>query len=329
MKDLLSTAALDLGYHPAAVLARDLNLRFTAGELVCLAGPNGSGKSTLLRTLAGLLDPLAGQVQLGGGPLLRLGANERARRLAVVFSRFPSGTHLNGYEYVALGRSPYTGWLDRLSATDTAKIDEALRLADATHLAHLPVDDLSDGERQRLSVARALAQEAQVLLLDEPTAFLDLPHRVNLYRMLRTLARSRELCVIMSSHELDLALRFADRMVLLDGKGQVDVGIPEALALGGAIAKAFATPEVRFDLESGSFVMNDTVCSPICCMGDSLEAQWTRRALHRMGYELVGSGWPLVRVEHAEGRCCWIVSLTEGQECFVYNIEAAMALLPR
>jgi len=325
----LAVNSLCFGYNETAALASGVHLRFVAGSLVCLAGPNGSGKSTLLRTLAGLLPPLGGEVLLDGLLLSNLSARERARRLAVVFARFPGGSLLRGAEFVALGRSPHLGWLDVLSERDHIAVDEALRLVDAAHLADQLVDSLSDGERQRLAVARALAQEAGVVLLDEPTAFLDLPHRVNLYRSLRQLARSRGLCIVMSSHDLDLAMRFADRMVLLDGKGGVTEGVPETLALSGAVESAFATAGVRFDLESGGFAVEPETCAPICCLGDCLEAQWTRRALHRMGYELRGEVFPRIVVDLYEDACRWTVALAEGDERYVYNLDAALALLPR
>lgn len=329
MKALLSTRSLTIGYGTSSVLARSVDLDFKGGELICLTGSNGSGKSTLLRTLAGLLPPLEGRVLLGGEPVEKLSALARARTLAVVFARFPTGTHLRGYDYVALGRSPYSGWLGRLRERDHAVVADALRLADAERLAASPVDELSDGERQRLSVARALAQEAKVLLLDEPTAFLDLPHRVDLYRMLRELARGRELCVVMSSHELDLALRFADRMVVLDGRGGLAEGVPEALALDGTIGSSFAAPAVRFDLESGGFVVDQAMQRPICCAGEGIEAQWTRRALHRLGYQLQPNGVPSITVAYNEGQCCWKVALSAEDIRYVYNIGAALALLPR
>ena len=328
MSAVLSVHGLSIGYEALRPLACGLDLSFRQGELVCLAGPNGSGKSTLLRTLAGLLPPLAGELKLEGLSLQDYGAQARARRLAVVFARFPMGTLLTGREFVALGRSPYAGWFDRLTPRDHQAVEEALALADALHLAPLKVDDLSDGERQRLAVARALAQQTPVVLLDEPTAFLDLPHRMNLYRTLRELARTRRLCVVMSSHELDLALRFADRMVLLDGKGQAYSGLPEVLALEGAVARAFAAPDVRFDLDSGNFVVDAALVEPVCCLGEGMEAQWTRRALHRLGYKLLDRGYPRVRVQKNGDSCRWAVSFDEGQEIFSDHMETALALLP-
>lgn len=329
MNPLLCTHHLALGYSQDHPLAQGVNLQFQAGQLVCLAGPNGSGKSTLLRTLAGLLPPIQGHVTLLGKAFEEWSDREKARHLAIVFARFPSSSYLRGREYVALGRSPYTNWLDHLKPQDQAAIEEAIALVDAKHLVNQLIDDLSDGERQRLAIARALAQQTQVLLLDEPTAYLDLPHRVQLYKVLRQWARDRGLCVIMSTHELDLALRFADRMVLLDGKGSVSVGVPEALAFDGSIGHAFQAEGVRFDMESGGFTVEQQGFATIQVTGDCLGAQWTRRALHRLGYQFVLEGYPAITVDFQQQHCQWKVALNPSDEFLVYNLEAALALLPR
>lgn len=309
---LLQLQSLSFGYTAVRPLAQNLSIDLVPGELVCLAGPNGSGKSTLLRTLSGLQKPLSGLVLLAGKEMAEYGAKERARLLSVVFARFPSGTLLRGREFVALGRSPHTGWTDALTTADQACIDDALCLVDGLHLANALVDDLSDGERQRLSVARAVAQQAPVLLLDEPTAFLDLPHRIDLYNFLRNLARTRNMAVIMSSHELDLALRFADRLLLLDGKGNVACDWPEALVLSGELGRAFSSDGVRFEAETGSFTVAENTGSGVCCPDGGLVETWTRKALRRLGYTLLAEGYPRITVEYLSAHPVWKLEQGNG-----------------
>ncbi|HSQ42802.1 MAG TPA: ABC transporter ATP-binding protein, partial [Fibrobacteraceae bacterium] len=199
MTDWLNTSDLRIGYAQGKALAGPLDIAFHPGELVCLVGPNGSGKSTLLRTLAGLLPALSGNVLLQGSLLPDLSLAERARRVALVPSGSQAPQGMSAMDSVALGRSPHTGWWGKLSAKDREIVQSALLQTDCSALAQRKISELSDGERQRLSVARALAQEARMLLLDEPTAFLDLPHRVSLMGLLRTLCREQDLGVLLST----------------------------------------------------------------------------------------------------------------------------------
>ncbi|MBW0105331.1 ABC transporter ATP-binding protein [Pseudonocardia sp. KRD-291] len=227
------------------------------GELTVLIGPNGSGKSTLLRTLAGLLPPLRGAALLDGDDLLGLAAPERARRVGVVLTDRPDGGLLTGRDVVALGRYPHTGATGALRPQDHACVDEAIDAVGAGGLAERRLQELSDGERQRLLVARALAQRPSLLLLDEPSAFLDVSARVALLGVLRRLSREQDLCVLISTHDLELALRLADTAWLLDGDGAFDTGSPAELAGSGAIGRAFDTEELAFDPDAGVFRLRD------------------------------------------------------------------------
>lgn len=220
------------------VLLGQAHLALQPGELVCLLGPNGAGKSTLLRTLAGLHPPLSGDVLLAGETLHRLSRRETARRIALVLTGAERPPAMTGRELVALGRLPYTDWLHRLSDADERVVDEALQHTHSETLADRQVTELSDGERQRLMVARALAQQPAVLMLDEPTAFLDLQHRVELMALLARLSHETQLAVIASTHDLDLALRFADRLWVLHA-GALHAGPPKRLRADGTLLRAF------------------------------------------------------------------------------------------
>lgn len=287
-RTVLRAEDLEIGYSPASgprsVVAQDLEVELYRGELVGLLGPNGAGKSTLLRTLAGLQRPLAGRIWLDGCDLRRLSPRSRARRLSVVLSERGAATGLSARSLVALGRQPHTGWWGRLLAEDLERVSEALEAVGASDLADRPVAELSDGEQQRVLIARALAQDTAVLVMDEPTAYLDLPHRVELLRRLRDLARETGQAVLLSTHDLDLALRCADRLWLLPRVGSLQAGAPEDLVLSGALQRIFDGQSVSFDPRSGSFALNAQPAGKIGLSGTGLPFLWTRRALERAGF---------------------------------------------
>lgn len=260
----------------------DAELR--SGELVCLLGPNGAGKSTLLRTLSGLERPLSGRVTMDGENLHDLPADRLAGSLAIVLTERVSAENLTARGLAELGRIPHTGWGGGLGRRDHAVVERALALAGAEALAGRPLAELSDGERQRAMIARALAQEPRVLVLDEVTAFLDLPRRVEAIRRLRDLAREEGLAVLLSTHDLDLALRSADRLWLLPAGGPLAVGLPEALVLSGAFERAFASEGVDFDSESGAFRLHPGGGEPVVVRGRGLGAIWAARAVERWGF---------------------------------------------
>jgi iron complex transport system ATP-binding protein len=271
---VLSVRDLTTGYHdprnPPVVLARDLTAELSSAELVCLLGPNGAGKSTLLNTLSGALAPLSGRVFLGDDDVHRLSASARSRRIGVVLTDRVATGLLTSYQVVCLGRHPYTDWLGRLSSRDHEIAVWALEATGASHLKNRFLGELSDGERQRVLVARALAQEPEVLLLDEVTAFVDLPHRVQLMRLLREVARSSGTAVLLSTHDLDLALRTADRLWVLTRDAGLVEGGPEDLVLSGAIEAAFRGDEVEFDRAAGSFRMHAGSGPAVAVLGQGL-----------------------------------------------------------
>nr|WP_219414132.1 ABC transporter ATP-binding protein [Pseudonocardia nigra] len=263
------------------------------GELTALVGPNGAGKSTLLRTLAGLQPPLGGAVRLDGEDLLALPAPRRARRLAVVLTERVEVGLLSARELVALGRHPHTGAGGMLGPADHAAVDAAIAAVGAGHLAQRRVAELSDGERQRVLTARALAQEPSVLLLDEPSAFLDVSARVALLGLLRRLADERGLCVVVSTHDLELALRLADHVWLLDRDGRLRAGPPEQLVGDGAVAEVFDTPALAFDPVSGTFVLRGAGrAATVRVRAPEPAAALLGRALTRAGWAVVGDGEP-------------------------------------
>jgi len=330
---VLETQDLSIGYQqskiPAHVVAEHLVLSLLPGEMVCLIGPNGAGKSTLLRTLVGMQQPLSGHVFLQGEDVHTLPSRKLARRLSIVLTNHVDVGLLSAHDLVALGRHPYTNWSGRLAPADEAVICWALEMVGAADLASRSVSELSDGERQKVMVARALAQEPQVIVLDEPTAYLDLPHRVELMRILRDLVRKTGHAVLLSTHDLDLALRSADKIWLLCDQGTLYTGGPEDLVLNGAFESAFNGAGITFDRGSGFFNIDAEFAGEVDLDGEGLYTHWTKRALKRAGYKVNKGGRdaPLrVDITHNNGDTRW--SLCAKEETSVYSsLEDLVAAL--
>ena len=253
---LLEARNLSVGYggRRRIVVLSGIHAALQPGQCAALLGPNGSGKSTLLRTLAGLQRPLDGAVLLDGAELAQLGPGEIARRLSVVLTDPIDAAQLTAWDVVALGRAPHAGFTGRLSEPDREVVRGALLAASAAPLAHRPLHDLSDGERQRVMIARALAQQPGLILLDEPTAFLDLEARADIAQLLRSLTQAddapdaeRARAVLITTHDFDLAMQVADQLWLIRRDGSLAVGSPAELADRGELAALFSHSAVRFD----------------------------------------------------------------------------------
>ncbi|MDE0393978.1 MAG: ABC transporter ATP-binding protein [Gammaproteobacteria bacterium] len=283
---MLTLERLAIGYRTRrneTVVASDISLELREGELVCLLGPNGAGKTTLMRTVAGMQPPLGGRVLVDGDDIHSMPARARAKRLSVVLTERVEAGLLTAYALVGLGRYPHTNWSGRLSGHDHEVIQECLERVGAEDLAHRYVSDLSDGERQRVMMARALAQEPRLMVLDEITAFLDLPRRVEAMRLLRRVVRDTGRAVLLSTHDLELALRAADRVWLLPKGGRLATGAPEDLVLSGAFEAAFASEGVDFDRARGTFRVDRRFVGEVELVGEGLARYWTARTLEREG----------------------------------------------
>ncbi|MFJ1298480.1 ABC transporter ATP-binding protein [Pseudomonadota bacterium AL_CKDN230030165-1A_HGKHYDSX7] len=279
----LHATGLVAGYDGRPLLG-PYELHAPAGHFVCLIGANGAGKSTLIRTLCGMQPALAGDIQLDGQPLAQASPLERARKLAVVLTDRVDTLLMTGFELACLGRYPHIGWGGRLRETDYDIVHGALQQAGAATLAAKRVSRMSDGERQKTMIARALAQQPQLLVLDEATAFLDLPRRIELMQLLQDLAHRRHLTIVLSTHDLELALRYADALWLIDGQRRLHTGAPEDLALNGALSAAFTADGLAFDLERGELRVGRDGAMPIRVWGSGTRRIWAERALQRLGY---------------------------------------------
>ncbi|MFW5688390.1 MAG: ABC transporter ATP-binding protein [Spirochaetota bacterium] len=286
----LSARRLSCGYpHAGRIVLSDLDLELRRGRFLCIIGPNGAGKTTLLRTLAGLLPPVAGDVLLAGTSLTAMRAGERARRLSVVLTHSESPGFMTVAEFVSLGRHPYTGLLARLSGDDRRVVSEAVEHVGLAGLRDRWMSELSDGERQRAAVARALAQAADVMILDEPTAFLDVAARASVMTTLRRIAHATDRLIITTSHDVELVLRTADVVGVVDGGASVRLGSPEDLVLDGSMERLFADSSLRFDPRSGTFRLPHPSGDPVLLVGEGARAHWTAHAIERIGRPVVRS----------------------------------------
>lgn len=241
----LAARGLDAGYAGRAVVS-GVELEVRAGEVTTLVGPNGAGKSTILRTLAALLEPVAGHVLVDGEPLRRLGAAERARRLSVVLTDRPRTELLTCEDVVESGRYPYTGRFGALSGHDREVVRRTMLLTNTWGMRDEDFMRLSDGQRQRVLLARAICQEPDVLLLDEPTSYLDVRYQVELLSILRELARTEGVAVVATLHELQLARVVSDQVVCVRDGRVFACGTPAEVFVPEVI-------DALFDLEPGSY----------------------------------------------------------------------------
>ncbi len=236
--------SLTTGYGRTPI-GRYLSATLPAGKLTALLGPNGVGKSTLLRTISGLQRPLAGSITYNDTDISQLAPKEMAKRLSVVLTFRPETEAMTVEEVVWAGRIPYAGLLGRRRAEDEQRVEKAMALTQTMRFAQRPLTTLSDGERQRVFIAKALAQDTPIIVLDEPTAFLDFGSKVEMVRLLARLAHEEGKSVLMSTHDVELALHLSDELWLLSASG-ISQGTPSTLAADGTIAQFFARDGVRF-----------------------------------------------------------------------------------
>ncbi|WP_081413691.1 ABC transporter ATP-binding protein [Eisenibacter elegans] len=322
----IDTQCLSIGYGQR-VLERGLSLSLLAGELTCLIGINGVGKSTLLRSLAGLQAPLGGQVYWGGVPLDQLSTTQRAKHMAWVSTARLGGNGMSVYELVAMGRYPYTNWWGRHTTQDHQQVSQAMVLTETTHLIDRPIQTLSDGEHQKVMIARALAQDTPVLMLDEPTAHLDLANRVMLLQLLRRLAHEQQKAILLTTHDLSLALQAADKLWLMQPEQKLITGIPEDLVLQGVFERIFARQGIDFDPQTGLFKMPTTQRRKIGLLGEEgISLHWTRQALERRGFEVSVQQQEAVCVQlHTLGQQPQWVTKTHNNQQTHYSLAEVIA----
>lgn len=245
--------SLSIGYGKKTI-ANNLTLNIRQGELTCLIGANGTGKSTLLRTLSGFQPKLAGSIMIMGIEIEQMDNKELSKTISVVLTEKPDTQNLSVRQLVALGRAPYTGFWGKCSDSDMAIVDEAIRMVGISNLAERMTGTLSDGERQKAMIAKALVQQAPIIFLDEPTAFLDYPSKVETLLLLKRICREMNKTVFLSTHDVELALQISDCIWLMNGNG-IKTGSPKQLADSKQIEQFFDCDNLIFDKSKGTFIV--------------------------------------------------------------------------
>lgn len=263
--NIICTKNLSIGYTTKKeniVIAENLNLNLASGKLIALIGGNGIGKSTLLRTLSGIQQPLSGEVFLNEITLQSYSPLALAQQLSLVLTEKLPPSNLTVYELVALGRQPYTNWLGKLSAHDNEQINRAIELTQIDSLTQKKHFEISDGQLQKVLVARALAQDTPLIILDEPTTHLDLLHKVSLFKLLKKLSQETNKCILFSTHDIDLAIQLADEMIVMteetsseSSRTNVVQDQPCNLISKGVFNQIFKDETISFDGEKGKFII--------------------------------------------------------------------------
>lgn len=277
---------LSIGYitkKERKVVAEGITANIHSDELTCLLGANGIGKSTLLRTLSAFQPKLAGEVFVQGKEIASYTEKQLSTLLSVVLTEKCDVKNMSARELIGLGRSPYTGFWGTLTEDDKQMVDKAISLVKIENLANRMVDTLSDGERQKVMIAKALAQDTPIIFLDEPTAFLDFPSKVEIMQLLHRLSRKTNKTIFLSTHDLELALQIADKIWLIDKQSSVTIGTPEDLSLSGKLSSFFARKGIIFDEESGLFRVENSYNRKIRLSGHGQLYTMVRKALLRNG----------------------------------------------
>ncbi len=257
MKTILSTSSLSIGYKSKkeiVTIAENLNLTLASGKLIALIGANGIGKSTLLRTITGIQQPLSGNVYLNDKNISAYKPLDLAQNLSLVLTEKLPSSNLSVFELVALGRQPYTNWIGTLTPEDIIKVNEALELTQISHLAQKRHFEISDGQLQKVLIARALAQDTPLIILDEPTTHLDLLHKVSLFKLLKKLTQETQKCILFSTHDIDLAIQLSDEMIIMTPDLVVQ-DEPCNLISKGSFSTLFKDEHIIFDVEKGKFIV--------------------------------------------------------------------------
>ena len=283
---------LSIGYPqrkgmPPLVVSHDINAQLVGGEMVCLLGANGVGKSTLMKTITGFLSALEGRVMLNDTSIHTMNERDISKLIAVVLTDKLQVPNATVFEMVSYGRSPYTGFMGRLNAEDERIVTASIERCGIAHKAQHLFSSLSDGERQKVTIAKALAQDTPIIILDEPTAFLDLPSKVEIMQLLRSLSSTVGKSILMSTHDLDLALQMADKLWLVDPQKALITGTPEDLLLTNAFQALFENSGIAFDYKTGLFKVNYDTNKTLGVQGHGFEFVMLRRAFSRNGIALV------------------------------------------
>ncbi len=280
------------------VISDKLTAKIYSNELTCLLGPNGAGKSTLLRTLAGFQPSLSGSINVGGQDIKTYNSKELAKVISVVLTDNSSIRNMTAYDVVGMGRAPYTGFWGKLKESDKKMIDKCFTWVGIEDLKERKMQTLSDGERQKVMIAKAIAQETPVIFMDEPTAFLDYPSKIQMMLLLHRLAKSLKKTIFLSTHDLEHALQVADHVWLLDKEHGLTTGSPEDLSSMGMIEEYFNRDGITYDRNICTFTIEHETSREVVVNGDknSLDYKLCCKALVRNGIQPVSDRDDIVKL---------------------------------
>ncbi|MCG6190541.1 ABC transporter ATP-binding protein [Maribellus maritimus] len=320
--DNLSVGYEQSGAKPLEILS-GINFSACPGEMVALIGCNGIGKSTLLRSLVGFQDYFSGNIKLNGDELKTVDSREVAQIISFVSTENIRVANMTVFDLVAFGRFPYTNWIGRLTAEDKQKVSEAIKKVGLSGFESRQTIQLSDGERQRAMIARALAQDTPVIILDEPTAFLDVSNKYEIFHLLQILAKEKGKTIILSTHDLNIALREVDKLWIVTETGNFQ-GAPEDAVLNGWLNQLFNNENVGFDLQEGEYFFKKDFKAKVKVEGEGLSLIWTLRAFNRLGYQIVMKASPDFLVSVNED--LWTYQKEDVKETFGSIYELLMFL---
>lgn len=326
---VLELNSLSTGYienRDANIVSSKLNEKIKKGDFVALIGTNGCGKSTLMRTICGLQAPIDGKISIEGINIDSINQSELTSKIALVLTEKIEVANMTVYELISMGRYPYTGMFGKLKTKDKKIIEEAIEKCNCTKILYREINQLSDGQRQRVMIAKALAQDTPIILLDEPTSHLDIPNRVEVMRLMHNLAKVHRKTIIMATHELDLALQWASKIWLMNTDGEIQSGLPEDIVLSKKLSKVFDNEYLHFDLKSGTFKTNMQNSKEIYV--DAIEPYhfWVSRALERNGFNITIDRKNNLKLK-LDSDEKWILTQQGGDDKTAKNIEELLSLL--
>lgn len=254
MKELLTTYNLEVGYKRKKVLS-NIDLVINSGEVLTILGANGIGKSTLIKTLTGEISPIGGQVIVAGKPIESYTQKELSKHIAIVTTDKVQAGGLKVIELINLGRHPHTGYFGRLADKDIQIVRKAMNDVGIAHKENSYLSELSDGERQKVMIARAIAQQTPIIILDEPFSFLDTASRIEILSLLKNICRTDNVGILLSSHDVSQAMRMSDRIVLVDKDREITVGTPYDLICNNKIQNMFNNPDIIYDKSQSDFIL--------------------------------------------------------------------------
>ncbi|HBF4995184.1 TPA: ABC transporter ATP-binding protein [Clostridioides difficile] len=308
---MLKTNNLSVGYNNKVVIS-NINVEVKNGEILCLLGSNGAGKTTLLRSLSKLISPIKGEIYLNGVNINCISRKALSKKMALVLTNRLLGDLMTVQDIVNIGRYPYTGFFGSLSKKDLIMVDEALESVDALHLKKRYFDELSDGEKQKVLVARALVQEPEIIILDEPTTHLDIKHRLELINILKKLSKEKSISVILSLHEIDIALKSCDKVALIKNNKVIAYGQPEDVVDEDIINSLYELDDKNFNSLLGSVEISNKSKNEVFIIGGGGKAAPIYRAFTKKGIGLYSGIIHENDIDYEIGRTMGIKMFTEN-----------------